>query len=314
MTHQTPRIAAVICSYERYDLLERAIASCIAQDLSPEDYEIIVVDNSPNRDQAHHFASRYQGIAHLDYLVEPTPGLSNARNVALHHSGAEIVAYLDDDAIADPGWLGALMEAYDSYGDLAQAAGGRITPLWDGPRPDWLHDDRLGFVSVVDWGGVTRTLGAGEWIAGANISFRRAALLAQGGFDPSLGRKGIGNHLLSNEESAVLRHIGHAGGRVLYVPDAKVAHLVDRRRLDPVWFRRRSAWQAVSDYLENPDLAGSPDIALKDALDFLMQQPPRHRSIAGIRRTPQDADMFNQQLDAIYNLTVAMLAGMESVA
>lgn len=314
MTRHSPIIAAAICTYDRYERLEKAIESCIAQELSPEDFEIIIVDNSPNRDAAHRFGARYQHVPHLDYLIEREPGLSNARNVALHHSSAPIIAYLDDDAIADPEWLGALVTAYDSYGDAAHAAGGRITPIWESPRPDWLHDDRLGFVSVVDWGGSTRALGPGEWVAGANVSFRRDPLISMGGFNTDLGRKGAGSHLLSNEETKVLEALQRAGGQVLYVPEAQVSHLVDQRRLDPAWFRRRAAWQAVSDYMADPDLARSGDAAMDHALGFLLRQPPRHRNVAGIRRSPDDALMFNDQLDAIYNLTVAMLAGLEDVA
>jgi len=310
---KAPKIAAVICSYNRYPLLEKAIRSAAAQDMKPGDYEIIVVDNSPDHDQAAAFGAGFADIANLTYLVEKTPGLSNARNVGAAATRAGIVAYLDDDAVAEPGWLAGFVAAYAAHGPAAVAAGGRITPLWDVPRPDWLSDAKLGYLSVVDWGGSARIAGADEWLAGANISFRRKALQDIGGFNVSLGRNGPESSLLSNEESDVFKRLAAIGGQVLYVPEASVAHLVDRRRLEPDWFRRRSAWQAVSDYIENSEVSGRAETGFDNMLGYLLRQPPRDRAIAGLRRDQDDPAGFNDQMDAIYNLTLALLAGLKGL-
>lgn len=308
------RITAVICTYNRYDLLDLAIQSCLEQDLDPTEFEIVVVDNSPDHAAAKSFGMAYDGHANLTYLVERTPGLSNARNVAARASSAEFIVYLDDDAIARPDWLRALLAAYEAFGPGVNVVGGKISPIWDAPRPAWLGDDKLGYVSVVDWGGGTRVLKDQEWIAGANISFRRAPLVEIGGFDTGLGRKGPETNLLSNEESDVVARLTERGGLVLYAPEAEVAHLVDRRRLSQEWFRRRAAWQAVSDSLNDPSVAGWAAEALDNALGYLLRQPPRYRSISGLRREIDDPAEFNDQIDAIYNMTIAMLAGFKSTS
>ncbi|MFK7752088.1 MAG: glycosyltransferase family 2 protein [Sedimentitalea sp.] len=307
------KISAIICTYNRYDLLGSAIDSCLAQSMDQGDFDVIVVDNSPDAAGAKAFAAKYADQTALSYVHETTPGLSNARNVGAAHSKAEIVAFLDDDAIAKPDWLAALVAAYDSFGPSTSVAGGKISPIWDQPRPSWLADDKLGYVSVVDWGGKTRPLGPSEWIAGANISFRRKALLDAGGFDTNLGRNGPEVNLLSNEETAVLRSLSDAGGIALYVPEAEVDHLVDRRRLNQEWFRRRAAWQAVSDFLSNPDIGQWSGNAMDNSLDYLLKQPPRHRAISGLCCELDDSDDFNDQINAVYNMTVAMLAGLKSV-
>lgn len=309
---RSPRIAAVICTYNRYDLLGSAIDSCIAQDLDPSEFEIIVVDNSPDHLAAGQFGEPYQKHENLTYLIEKTPGLSNARNVAARLSKAEIVAYLDDDAIAKPDWLRGLLQAYDAFGPSVMVAGGKISPIWDVPRPAWLGDSKLGYVSVVDWGGSARVIKRDEWIAGANISFRREALLEAGGFDTALGRKGPETSLLSNEETDVLKKLTEKGGLVLYVPEAEVDHLVDRRRLEQEWFRRRSAWQAVSDSLNDPSIGDRAAEAGENARGYLLRQPPRYRSVAGLSRDHEDPEEFNHQLDAIYNMTVSILSGLKS--
>ena len=308
-----PVISAVICTYNRYDVLEQAIQSCLDQRLEASKFDIIIVDNSPDIEFATSFGERYSGVANLSYLIAEIPGLSNARNMALAKSQADIIAYLDDDAIADGNWLIEIVEAFKSYGDSAMAAGGRILPAWQEARPAWVPDQKLGYLSVVDWGGKTRVINSSEWIAGANMAFRRSQLQAVGGFDVNLGRKGPETSLLSNEENDVLRKLGERGGSVLYMPNAEVLHQVDSRRLHRDWFRRRSAWQAVSDYLGNPDVHSWKDAAFANVLDFLFKQAPRYRSIAGLQADVDDADQFNEQLDAVYNMTLALLTGLKGL-
>ncbi len=105
----------------------------------------------------------------------------------------------------------------------------------------------LGNVSVVNWGGKDRFAAKGEWVAGTNIAFRVEALNAAGGFAVNLGRTRGGQSLLSNDETDVIDRMIAKGGKLVYSPDAAVGHLVPSERLTQAWFRRRVAWQAVSD-------------------------------------------------------------------
>ncbi|MEO1330269.1 MAG: glycosyltransferase [Pseudomonadota bacterium] len=308
------KIAAVICTYNRYDLLDKAIQSAIKQSLPKDEYTIYVIDNSPDYAFAEKFGQKYAGVENLVYVVERTPGLSNARNVAAAATSADVVAYLDDDAVAYPTWLHHLLEAYEMFGDSAGVVGGRILPIWDVPRPSWLHDDNLGYVTVVDYGGSTRICEPHEWVAGANISYKRDLLLEVGGFDTNLGRKGPESSLLSNEETQVSDAIHARGAQTIYAPSAVVDHLVDKRRLDQEWFRKRAAWQAVSDYLKNPNVVEWSHLAYDATLEFLMKQPARHRNISGLRSEQTEAEGFRDQLGAIYNMTIASLCGFKKDA
>ena len=98
------KIALCICTYDRYDLLPKAIESAAGQTLPAAAYEIIVIDNSPNHERAALFGQKFSSIPNLRYIVEKTPGLSNARNLAAHETKAPIIAFMDDDAIAAPNW------------------------------------------------------------------------------------------------------------------------------------------------------------------------------------------------------------------
>ena len=93
-------LSAVICTYNRYDLLPEAIESLVKQDIPTGLLEIIVVDNSPDQGGAASFGQRYAGLSNLTYLVEPKPGLVNARNIGTAAAVGRIVAFIDDDARA----------------------------------------------------------------------------------------------------------------------------------------------------------------------------------------------------------------------
>lgn len=307
-------IAAVICTYDRYDLLAKAIASLTRQTLAADEFQIVVVDNSPDCDGSERFSESYGAIKNLKWIVERKPGLSNARNVGAGWAAAPIVAFMDDDAIASPSWLQTLAAAFKRFGTDAQAAGGRVDPIWGSPRPQWLPDELLGYVSVVNWGGSTRFAGAKEWLAGTNIAFRTEALIGAGGFSVSLGRNKGGHALLSNDEIETLERIAANGGRLLYVPDAVVEHLVPPERLTQPWFRRRVAWQAVSDYLQNPKVLfeKSPQY-WNGVTDFFSRLPPKYRTPRGLYVEQEDPDMFCRQMSAVYNFTVATLAGFQGI-
>lgn len=310
----TPSIAAVICTYNRYDLLPKAIASLARQMLPTDEFQILVVDNSPDHAHSERVSQDFRAIKNLQWIVERTPGLSNARNVGTHASQAPIVAFMDDDAIAAPTWLQSLMGAFNQFGDEAQAAGGRVDPLWDVQRPSWLHDELLGYVSVVNWGGGARFAAPKEWVAGTNIAFRRQSLIDAGGFSVHLGRNKSGHALLSNDEIETIARIAARGGRLVYVPDAVVEHLVPKDRLTQPWFRRRVAWQAVSDYIQDPQaLFERAPQYWNGVTDFYSRLPPKHRTPRGLYVDQNDADMFRRQLSAVYNFTVADLAGFQGV-
>ena len=244
--------SAIICTRDRYDLLPTAIESLVAQDLGKGQFEIIVVDNGDDPARAAEFGARYMGLENLRYMHEPVPGLSAARNTGARLARGAILAYLDDDAIAPPNWLRELQAGYQKFGDAASIAGGPVDPIWVTPRPDWLTKHFEGMFTIVDWGGACREVGPREWLAGCNYTIKRDRLLALGGFPTNLGRKGALS-LLSNEEIEISNTIREQGGKVIYVPAARVRHRVDPSRANPDWIKRRIAWQAVSDVLSQPE-------------------------------------------------------------
>lgn len=311
----SPDISAVICSYNRYDCLPDAIDSLDRQNLARESYEILVIDNSPDHEYSSSFARRYAEHPNLTWIIEHTPGLSNARNAAIQRARGRIIAYMDDDALADVNWLGGIFSAFAMFGDRTAVVGGKVEPIWESTRPAWLHDDYLRHLSLVDLkGSMPRVLGTAESLAGTNIAFRTDRLKETGGFSTDLGRKGGSHALLSNEENEVCRILRRSGHSVVYAPDAVVGHRIGAARLTQEWFRRRVAWQAVSDYLrDGAKLFDESPAYWNEVLQFANLLPPRDRTLRALYVPQTDPEMFRMEMTALYNYTVALLTGFAGI-
>jgi glycosyltransferase involved in cell wall biosynthesis len=310
-----PDISVVICTYARYDVLKKAVKSLTTQTLDTNQFEILIIDNTPNADSGDgvEIAKEFEAIKNLSYVFEKIPGLSNARNVGYKLAKSPYISYLDDDAIAEPQWLEEVLKGFQSF-DNVGVVGGRIAPIWEIPRPTWLGDALVGNVSVVDWGGEMRIARESEWFAGANISFAKEVLEEAGGFSTNLGRKGSGQVLLSNEESEILDFIKKSKFVEVYNPLASVDHLVEKKRLRREWFRRRAAWQAASDFMMNPTNAEDRLVDfLTNIKEFLCSLPPRYRNIQGLYYPTDDAGQFQWQLSAIYANAILTLAGFDGL-
>ncbi|MBW4493325.1 MAG: glycosyltransferase [Oscillatoria princeps RMCB-10] len=239
-----PLVSAIICTHNRDTYLGAATDSLLKQDFP--DFEVVVVDNASN-DRTRSVVAERLCDPRLKYIYEPAIGLSVARNTGAKESRGAILAYLDDDAVASPGWLIRLCAAYQSNEKLA-VAGGKVTLLWPPGLhpPSWLSPGLAGNLGAYDLGDeVVYIEEPGLTPRGLNYSIRRSFLEQIGGFDINLGR--IGKKLLSNEELQVTELALQLGWQVAYLPDAVVAHNVAPERINRSWFLQRGWWQGISE-------------------------------------------------------------------
>ena len=238
-------ISAIICTHNRDNYLGSAIDSLLAQDF-PGSFEVVVVDNA-SKDNTREVVEARLPNPKLEYVYEPITGLSVDRNTGAKTASAEILAYLDDDAVASSQWLRVLYEAYQSNNKLA-IAGGKVTLIWpeDINPPKWLSVELSGNLGYYDLGNsVVYIDQPGLTPRGLNYSIRRTFLEQIGGFDINLGR--VGKKLLSNEELYTTELALKQGWQVAYLPEALVAHNVAPERVKPSWFIERGWWQGVSE-------------------------------------------------------------------
>jgi glycosyltransferase involved in cell wall biosynthesis len=252
------QISAIICTHNRDTYLGAAIDSLLAQDFVGN-FEILVVDNGSS-DRTREVVEQRATDSRLKYIFEPILGLSVARNTGAKAASAEILAYLDDDAVASPSWLKILVCAYANHPKLA-IAGGKITLLWPPgiSQPKWISNELAGNLGAYDLGDQLIYIDKpGLTPRGLNYSLRSSFLAEVGGFDPQLGR--VGKNLLSNEELQMTEFALQRHWQVAYIPEALVAHNVAPERIKPTWFLNRGWWQGISEcYREQ--LAGKAGIS-----------------------------------------------------
>jgi len=236
--HKNVQISGIICTYNIPDTFYLALESLTNQNFSKNDYEIIIVDHTISDKIPSSIREIIdQNDCEIRYIPESKKGLSAARNTGIEHSNAEIIAFIDDDAIADPDWLSSILEIYEKEPD-AWAVGGKVKPLWDVDPPDWFDDTMLRSLSIVDWGNEIRPLIWPERLIGTNFSFRREVFEKIGFFDTQLGRKG--SLLLGNEDTEIQERIHELGKYVYFTPHAIVHHHIPPERLTKKYFFDRS--------------------------------------------------------------------------
>lgn len=231
------KISIIICTLNRHQILRSAIISIIEQSLPKELYEIMVIDNGSEDETKEVVEMLSSGIPNMVYCCEPKKGLSIARNRGIRESTGDIVAFLDDDAVAHPEWLERLYTVYNSDPDVG-AAVGKILVLWEHGKPAYVDEYFEGYFGKFNQGEMRKTLIFPDYLFGSNMSLRRNIALEVGGFREDLGRKG--KNLLAAEETDLFYRLSLKGIKVVYEPNAVVYHRVLAERLSRCWGLRRA--------------------------------------------------------------------------
>lgn len=222
----------VICTSrsERLGSLEATVASLRAQVRGPREV-IVVVDGDAQL--AERVRSKLTEV--LVVRTDGPPGLSAARNKGVEVARSPVVAFIDDDARAEPNWLTVLAAAY-AQGVIG--VGGAVEPEWRGTAPRWLAREFYWTIGC-SYRGLPPQRAAVRNPIGCNMSLRRAAFAGGGGFRADLGRVGKG-HAGCEETELCLRWSSlQPGARFLYEPAAVVHHLVAPERARWSYYLRR---------------------------------------------------------------------------
>lgn len=229
----TLTVTVVICVYteQRWPQIVQAVRSVLAQEV-PAAQVVVVVDHNPA------LLQRVRATF-PDLTVVPNGGprgLSAARNTGLARATGEIVAFLDDDAEAEPDWLARLLPHYRDGRVLA--VGGHAVPAWEEERPRWLPTE-FDWVVGCSFTGQPTEVTPVRNVIGCNMSFRRSVLDRTAGFDPALGR--VGRTPVGCEETELCIRVRQLepDGVVLHEPAARVRHRVTVDRATWRYFRQR---------------------------------------------------------------------------
>lgn len=223
-----PRATVVVATRERPEQLARALDSLLAQD--HPDFDVVVVDNAPATTATRDLVSSAYAGRGVRYVREPVPGLAAAHNRGVAVAGADVLAFTDDDVIADPHWLSALTLPFGEDPRLACVTG-LILPARLSTPAQILLESHGGFAK----GFAARRYDpahppadeplfpftAGRFGSGANMAFRAGPLRAVGGFDPATG---TGTPARGGDDLYAFVRLLAEGHPLLYTPDAIVWH------------------------------------------------------------------------------------------
>jgi glucosyl-dolichyl phosphate glucuronosyltransferase len=171
-------------------------------------------------------------------------GLCRARNTGWKNARGNVVAFLDDDAIASPVWVENILAGFRDFHPRPGVVSGKIEPIWEAARPGWLSDNIVWALCVLNASKRPLISRDRPRMAGTNMAFERAILEDVGGFDVSLDRRG--RKLISNGDILVGHRIIRKGHSCLYHPDICVKHHIPPGRLTQSWFIRRMYWEGAS--------------------------------------------------------------------
>lgn len=240
--NQTNRLSAaiVICVYteDRWDDILAAVDSARNQ-RSPAEEIVVVVDHNPALYRR--LGTALTGVTVVENHRQR--GLSGARNSGIDVTTSDVVAFLDDDGVADPDWLGSLRSGYTD--DSVAGVGGATLPNWDTERPGW-------FPPEFDWTiGCSFTGREPGWVRnllGGNASFRREVFDIAGGFPEDMGRTAAQKRPLGGEETELCIRATQLrpDWRFFYEPRARMWHRVPAERESFAYFRSRCYAEGLS--------------------------------------------------------------------
>lgn len=226
-----PFVSVVVVTFNRGNVIDACLDSLERQAYPGDRYEVIVVDDCSTDDTAQ-IARAHQGVKVIRHEVNR--GIPSARNTGLAAAKGEIVAYIDDDAVADAHWLEYLVRPFEDpkvtasggqtfaykteyiaerylaaggYGNPAPLAfGGSKNPL----RRFWVYLKSM-FVPV----SIATKSTEVQAVYGLNCAFRTATLRNVGGFD---------EQLLADEDSEISTRLRNSGAHIIFTPDAIIHH------------------------------------------------------------------------------------------
>jgi glycosyltransferase involved in cell wall biosynthesis len=248
-------LSIIICTYNRDKYIYSCLKSIAANDFAPENYEIVLVNNS-STDSTEAECRRFQNdFPHMDfrYFVETSQGLSYARNRGIQEAKGNIFVFLDDDAFVDKDYLRNLWENVEKYPDMA-AFGGKITPLFESGRPPkWLSKWTYSWVSAIDMGKDVRLFEGAKYPIGANMGILKKTLEDVGNFNPKLGRSK--KNLMGGEEKDIFNRIKSIGGKIYWFPDIKVQHAIPENRTTRSYIIRMGQGIGMSERLRTLNIS-----------------------------------------------------------
>ncbi len=223
-------ITVIICTYNRSELLQKALNSLVNQDAKNVDFEVLVIDNNSTDNTKDIVKSFYRKL-NLRYVFEKKQGLSNARNRGVAEASGEFLAFVDDDAILPSDWLRQLSFVIKKYNP--SIFGGPIFPYYNHKKPKWFLDK----YEIRKISNNKRFLKKTEFLSGSNMVFHYKIFQRIGYFKTDFGM--LGKKISLGEESELLARAHKSNVRIFYVPNLYVLHFTPLYKMSVLYMAER---------------------------------------------------------------------------
>jgi len=239
--------SVVIPTFNRLDQLRRVVAAVSAQERPWElELEVVVVDDGSTDATWEWLRRRPHGVRPFR---QDNAGPARARNRGVNLASGEIVLFLGDDTVPEPGWLAVHLETHrtlgagDSLGVLGYTGFPREQ---DGPFSRWINEygAQFGYLLIDDAFQVPF-----NFFYTSNVSIRRSFFLELGGFREDFPAAAWEDIELAYRAAA-------RGMRLVYRPLARTVH---HHEIDPAGFRKRQmvSGRSAAIFADlHPELAG----------------------------------------------------------
>ena len=231
-TPSAPTVSVVICTFDRDRFADLRAALVRIDNQVPRPNEVVVVVNG-DEELAQEVASTLPCVV----VVEGAhAGVSAARELGVQMSTGDVIAFIDDDALAEPSWLSGLIEPFQR--PEVMMTSGRINPLWLTGRPSWFPDEFLWVVGC-SYRGLPDSGEALRNPIGASMAIRRSVVNVVGTFESRLGRVKSDGNGCEETEYAIRAHRALPDGVVVFAGASMVQHLVPKARTTFAYFMKR---------------------------------------------------------------------------
>jgi len=227
------KIALLICTYNRDKYLPEALQSIRQQTLDSTLFEAIIIDKN-STDKTATITAKFindNPSLNIKYFFEKNKGLSFARNRGLMEADADILCYVDDDAILSPDYLTQMLNFFRKIPD-AVGVGGRVIPRYENNRePVWMSKYLNGFIGKVEYGDAIKKFSSDmKYPAGCNMTYTKQALIKAGGFNNDL--------TFRSDDKYIFYKVRGLSDEIYYVPKTYVHHYIDNKRLELSNFKK----------------------------------------------------------------------------
>jgi len=253
------KISLIMATFNRASYLGRSLDTILAQSLPLRHYEVIVVDNNSTDNTSALVKDLQAHYPNLRYVFEGTPGLSHARNRGIAEAVGDIICFVDDDIVADKGYLENMLAAFDAHPEV-ESVGGRVLITSIAPiHPYLAHFGWM--VTTADFGDKPFFFSDPKqgFPLGVSMAFRREVFQKYGLFNSEFGRKK--ERLLAHEELDLFERILQTPNSCYYQPTALLDHVLMPERFSILYVVRWHFWFGASDgmlhsmrYFEEPML------------------------------------------------------------